>query len=154
MILFLFSKMSRIWLFLFIIYKATHLRQDKDAGVFAKKIIKWGGHPEREWAPVLVRLAHPVLLCVIITQRISSADSPPACLIGSIHQVNQMIGEIDLSPNPLAHSLVSYGCRGFQEERALGAPLCLWKRICTIEVLKDIDFLKSNNLFSRAVLGS
>uniref|UniRef100_A0A8D1P497 Family with sequence similarity 227 member A n=1 Tax=Sus scrofa TaxID=9823 RepID=A0A8D1P497_PIG len=55
--------------------------------------------------PVLVRLAHPVLLCVIITQRISSADSPPACLIGSIHQVNQMIGEIDLSPNPLAHSL-------------------------------------------------
>uniref|UniRef100_A0A287BP21 Family with sequence similarity 227 member A n=1 Tax=Sus scrofa TaxID=9823 RepID=A0A287BP21_PIG len=32
-------------------------------------------------------------------------DSPPSCLIGSIHQVNQMIGEIDLSPNPLAHSL-------------------------------------------------
>ncbi|XP_047644366.1 protein FAM227A [Phacochoerus africanus] len=32
-------------------------------------------------------------------------DNPPLCLIGSIHQVNQMIGEIDLSPNPLAHSL-------------------------------------------------
>ncbi|XP_072829627.1 protein FAM227A isoform X3 [Vicugna pacos] len=32
-------------------------------------------------------------------------DSPPSCLIGSIQQVNQMIAEIDLSPNPLVHSL-------------------------------------------------
>ncbi|XP_010958715.2 protein FAM227A [Camelus ferus] len=32
-------------------------------------------------------------------------DSPPSCLIGSIQQVNQTIAEIDLSPNPLVHSL-------------------------------------------------
>uniref|UniRef100_A0A8C3YLQ7 Family with sequence similarity 227 member A n=1 Tax=Catagonus wagneri TaxID=51154 RepID=A0A8C3YLQ7_9CETA len=32
-------------------------------------------------------------------------DNPPSCLIGSIRRVNQMIGEIDLSPNPLVHSL-------------------------------------------------
>ncbi|XP_022280139.2 protein FAM227A isoform X11 [Canis lupus baileyi] len=29
-------------------------------------------------------------------------DNPPSCLIGSIHQVNQTIGELDLSPNSLA----------------------------------------------------
>ncbi|XP_014648698.1 PREDICTED: protein FAM227A [Ceratotherium simum simum] len=32
-------------------------------------------------------------------------DNPPSCLIGSIHQVNQMLGEIDLSPTPLVNSL-------------------------------------------------
>lgn len=32
-------------------------------------------------------------------------DSPPSCLIGSIHQVNQTIAEIDLSPNALVNSL-------------------------------------------------
>lgn len=37
-------------------------------------------------------------------------DSPPSCLIGSIQQVNQTIAEIDLSPNPLVHSLVSCEC--------------------------------------------
>uniref|UniRef100_A0A8C9K969 Family with sequence similarity 227 member A n=1 Tax=Panthera tigris altaica TaxID=74533 RepID=A0A8C9K969_PANTA len=32
-------------------------------------------------------------------------DNPPSCLIGSIHQVNETIGELDLSPNALANNL-------------------------------------------------
>ncbi|XDA75193.1 hypothetical protein R6Z07M_005404 [Ovis aries] len=32
-------------------------------------------------------------------------DNVPLCLVGSIQQVNQMIADADLSPNPLVHSL-------------------------------------------------
>lgn len=32
-------------------------------------------------------------------------DHPPSCFVGSMHQVNQTIGEMDLSPNPLVNSL-------------------------------------------------
>ncbi|XP_029811146.1 protein FAM227A isoform X2 [Suricata suricatta] len=35
----------------------------------------------------------------------SLKDNPPPCLIGSIHQVNETIGELDLSPNVLADNL-------------------------------------------------
>uniref|UniRef100_H0XKB5 Family with sequence similarity 227 member A n=1 Tax=Otolemur garnettii TaxID=30611 RepID=H0XKB5_OTOGA len=37
--------------------------------------------------------------------RKSLEDNPPSCIIGSIHQVNQKIGEIDLTFNPMANSL-------------------------------------------------
>ncbi|XP_011352690.1 protein FAM227A [Pteropus vampyrus] len=37
--------------------------------------------------------------------RRSLEDNPPSCLIGSIHQVNQKIAEIDLSSSPLDNSL-------------------------------------------------
>ncbi|XP_074231661.1 protein FAM227A isoform X1 [Camelus bactrianus] len=47
-------------------------------------------------------------------------DSPPSCLIGSIQQVNQTIAEIDLSPNPLVHSL-SF-CSGRELEKFLSSP--------------------------------
>ncbi|XP_069347359.1 protein FAM227A [Eulemur rufifrons] len=39
------------------------------------------------------------------TVRKDSEDNPPPCLIGSIHQVNKTIGEIDLTFSPLANSL-------------------------------------------------
>uniref|UniRef100_A0A8C8YUB4 Family with sequence similarity 227 member A n=1 Tax=Prolemur simus TaxID=1328070 RepID=A0A8C8YUB4_PROSS len=39
------------------------------------------------------------------TVRKDSEDNPPSCLIGSVHQVNKTIGEIDLTFNPLANSL-------------------------------------------------
>ncbi|XP_045408816.1 protein FAM227A isoform X2 [Lemur catta] len=39
------------------------------------------------------------------TVRKDSEDNPPPCLIGSVHQVNKTIGEIDLTFNPLANSL-------------------------------------------------
>lgn len=32
-------------------------------------------------------------------------DNVPSCLVGSIQQVNQVIADADLSPNPLVHSL-------------------------------------------------
>ncbi|XP_024904631.1 protein FAM227A isoform X3 [Pteropus alecto] len=37
--------------------------------------------------------------------RRSLEDNPPSCLVGSIHQVNQKIAEIDLSSSPLDNSL-------------------------------------------------
>uniref|UniRef100_A0A8C6DX10 Family with sequence similarity 227 member A n=1 Tax=Moschus moschiferus TaxID=68415 RepID=A0A8C6DX10_MOSMO len=57
-------------------------------------------------------------LCVIITQKVSLTGPPPVCLVGSIQQVNQMIADIDLSANPLVHSLVSFECQGKSEGKS------------------------------------
>ncbi|CAK7297115.1 Protein FAM227A [Vulpes lagopus] len=38
-------------------------------------------------------------------------DNPPSCLIGSIHQVNQTIGELDLSPNSLTRLKANHSIR-------------------------------------------
>ncbi|KAK2496217.1 hypothetical protein MC885_012916 [Smutsia gigantea] len=71
-----------------------------------------------------------VSLCIPSLPRLSETllRMSATCLIGSIHQVNQTIAEIDLSPNPLVNSLAFFTASqnqdGSSEDLEEGTP-CL-----------------------------